>query len=85
MKDIAEILRRRYPDRASKIKANAVPDLVMHALALFDPVLKEPARNLGKKRTFDASLARKTFGWTPRSDEQVVIDTADSLIRLGIV
>jgi nucleoside-diphosphate-sugar epimerase len=84
MKEIAEILLRRYPDRKGKIKTNQIPDIAMRAIALLDPSLREPARQLGKKRTYDTSAARTILGWTPRSDETAVIDTAESLIRLGL-
>ncbi|MDX2234135.1 MAG: NAD-dependent epimerase/dehydratase family protein [Hyphomonadaceae bacterium] len=82
--EIAEILRRRYPDRAASIKTRPVPDLAIRAMALIDPVLKEPARNLGRRKRYDTRKARTVLGWSPRSDEQTVLDTAESLIRLGL-
>lgn len=82
--EISEILRRRFPDRAARISIRPVPDIAIRTLALFDPVLREPARNLGKRKTYDVSKARRVLGWTPRSDEETVIATAESLIRLGL-
>lgn len=80
--EVADLLKARYPDR--KIKTNRVPDIALHLAALFDPALREPARNLGKSRAFDTSKARGVLGWTSRKEEDSVIDTAESLIRLGL-
>lgn len=82
--EISEILRRRFPDRAAKISTRAVPDFAIRAMALFDPVLREPVRNLGRRKIYDTSKAQRVLGWTPRSDEETVIATAESLIRLGL-
>lgn len=83
VKDILEILKRKYPDRP--IKTNAIPDIAMHLIALFDPVLRGPAKQLGKRALFTTKKAETVLGWKARPDEETVLATAESLIRLKIV
>jgi dihydroflavonol-4-reductase len=84
-KDVMDILRRRFPERADKLPTRSVPDFVVRTMALFDPVLREPARQLGRKAILSNEKARRMLGWSPRSDEEAIVATAESLIRLGLV
>jgi dihydroflavonol-4-reductase len=40
---------------------------------------------LGKVRRATSAKARQVLGWTPRGNEEMILATAESLIRLGLV
>lgn len=83
MKQLLEVLARAYPDR--KIKTQEIPDIVMRVIAMFDPVLRGPVHNLGKYPLFSTKKAETVLGWKARPDEESILSTAESLIRLKIV
>ena len=85
MIDIARILKEQLGAQASKVPARRLPDFLVRLSALFDPVVKQVVGELGTVRNLDASHAKSVLGWTPRPPEQSIVDTARSLIDLGIV
>ena len=40
---------------------------------------------LGRIRHLSAAKARRLLGWTPRGNEEIIVATAESLLRLGLV
>ena len=85
MIDIAHILKERLGAEARKVPTRRLPDFLVKLSALFDPVVKQVVGELGTVRNLDASHAKAVLGWTPRPPEQSIVDTARSLIDLGIV
>ena len=57
----------------------------MRALALVNPEAREICRDLGKVRRASNEKARRVLGWEPRSNEEGILATAQSLMRLGLV
>jgi len=82
---IAEILRSRLGPQARRVPTRRVPDFVVRVAALFDPMLKLAANELGSVRNMDASHAKAVLGWATRPAEESIVDAARSLIDLGIV
>ena len=39
----------------------------------------------GKTKNATNAKARRLLGWTPRSNEESIVTTAESLVRLGLV
>ncbi|MGO9481183.1 MAG: SDR family oxidoreductase [Candidatus Kryptoniota bacterium] len=83
--EIARILKSKLGAEAKKVPARKLPDFVVKLAAKFDPSVKQIAGEIGKIRNADASHARDVLGWVPRPVEETIIDTARSLIDLGIV
>ena len=83
MSDIADVLRRELPD--TRIPKRKLADWMVRLSANFDPVVKERLFELGKERPVAADLARTELGWSPRSPEATIIDTARSLMTSGLV
>ena len=83
MSDIADVLRRELPD--ARIPKAKLADWLVRLSANFDPVVKERLFELGKARPVSAQLARTELGWSPRSPEETIIDTAKSLMTSGLV
>jgi dihydroflavonol-4-reductase len=82
---IARILRSRLGEEARRVPVRTVPDFLVRIGALFDPLVKAVVGELGSERNMDASHAKEVLGWVPRPPEESIVDTARSLIDLGIV
>lgn len=85
MRDVARILRERLGDEARKVPTRGLPDFILHGASLFDPTLRMVTGELGKVRETPADHARDVLGWVPRAAEDTIVDSARSLIDLGIV
>jgi hypothetical protein len=48
-------------------------------------LLRAVAPQLGQIRRLSGAKARTMLGWTPRDDEEIILATADSLLKLGLV
>jgi dihydroflavonol-4-reductase len=85
MAEVAEILRERLGEAASKVPTRTAPDLLVRAMALFDGAIRSFTSSLGKRTDYNASKARKLLGWSPRPIEDTIAETAESLIEHGVV
>jgi dihydroflavonol-4-reductase len=85
MKEVAAVLHARLGKDAAKVPRRGLPDFVLRAASLFDPTLKMVTGELGKIRETPADHAREVLGWEPRPAEQTIVDSARSVIDLGIV
>ncbi len=85
MIDIARILKSRLGSEAKKVPTRGLPDFLVKLVAMFDPTVRQITGELGRIRNTDAGHARNVLGWVPRPTEETVLDTAHSLIDLGVV
>ena len=85
MIDVARILKERLGPEAKKVPTRRLPDFIVRLSALWDPVVRQVLGELGKVRDADASHAKAVLGWTARPPEASIVDTARTLIDLGIV
>jgi len=83
--DIARVLRHRMGAAAAKVPRFEAPNWVVRLAALRIPLLRDAQAQLGKVRHSSGAKARNTLGWTPRGNEEIIVSTAESLIRLGLV
>jgi dihydroflavonol-4-reductase len=82
---IARILRRRLGAKAARVPRWQLPDGLVRLAALRDPGLKLLAPQLGVVRRTTAAKAQRLLGWSPRPMEDSIVDTAESLGRLGLL
>ena len=82
--DISRILHARLPDHAGKVPTRRMPNTLMRVVALFDPVVRQFIGELGRVRIAEPTHAIERLGWSPRSAEESVVDTAESLIAMGV-
>ena len=47
--------------------------------------MKQILPELGKLKSGSNEKARRLLGWEPRSNEEAIIATAESLLRLGLL
>jgi dihydroflavonol-4-reductase len=85
MLDVCAVMRRELGDAAANVPTQELPDEVVQTLALTSPQMRQIAPNLGKRRRAVNTKARERLGWAPRRNEEVIIDTARSLIERGLV
>jgi dihydroflavonol-4-reductase len=78
--DVAAILREQLGADARKVPRRSVPNIVVRALALFDPEVRSVVDELGQKTTYSIENAKRRVGWTPRPVEETVVDCARSLL-----
>ncbi|HVI10995.1 MAG TPA: aldehyde reductase [Candidatus Binatia bacterium] len=85
MLDFARILKRRVGDQARKVPTRQLPNFVLHAAAWFDPAIRQILPELGRSKNATGEKAQRVLGWKPRSNEDAIAATAESLIDLGLV
>ena len=85
MADIAKVLRERLPEVARKVPRRQLPNWLVRLSSRFDPVVRERLFELDKERPVSADKARRELCWSPRDNDQAIVDTAKSLIDQGIV
>ena len=85
MSDIAKVLREGLGKQARKVPTRQLPDWAVRIAALFDPMVRQVLGELGNRRESPPVHAREKLGWIPRPAEESILDTARSMIALGIV
>jgi nucleoside-diphosphate-sugar epimerase len=85
MLDIAAILKARMGASARKVPTRQLPDWLVRLAAMRDPAVKQILPELGKHKNGNNQKAKCTLGWSPRSNEESIIATAESLVRLGLL
>jgi dihydroflavonol-4-reductase len=85
MAQISKLLRERLGERARKAPTRKLPDWLVKAVSIFDASLKQIVPELGSVRGASNEKARSVLGWEPRSGEEAIIATAESLISLGVL
>ncbi|HSM87583.1 MAG TPA: aldehyde reductase, partial [Candidatus Limnocylindrales bacterium] len=83
--DIARTLKARLGAAAKKVPTRQVPDWLVRLVALRDPAAKQILPELGKRKNATNEKAQRLLGWTPRSREDALVSTAESLLRLGLL
>ena len=83
--DMANVLRHRMGASAKRVPTRPLPDWLVRIVALFDPVARQIRPELGKVKNASNDKARRMLGWAPRSREESIIATAESLVRLGLL
>lgn len=85
MIEVADVLRANLGDNAKKVPKRKMPNWLLKAMALVRPEIKQLVPELGRVRGGNSKHAEQRLGWTMRSAEQTIIDTANGLIEKGIV
>jgi dihydroflavonol-4-reductase len=85
MVDIARMLRARLGGAAKNVPRFQLPDWTVRLAARRDPSMRQLLPLLGKIRNATSAKARRVLGWSPRSNEEALVATAESLIRFELV
>jgi dihydroflavonol-4-reductase len=84
LQEMALLLRARLGAAAAKVPTRRLPDWVLKLTARFDPSVAQIVSELGKVKTATNAKARAVLDWTPRSNEEALLATAESLVRLRL-
>ena len=85
MLEVGNILRDRMGMQARKVPTRELPNWLVRIASLRDPAVKQILPELGKRRNATNAKARRVLGWTPRTREDAIAATAESLVRLGLL
>jgi nucleoside-diphosphate-sugar epimerase len=85
MVDIAKVLKARMGASAKRVPTHQLPDFLVRLASMRDPAVKQILPELGKHKNGTNQKARRVLGWTPRSNEESIVATAESLVRLGLL
>ncbi|CCE07017.1 putative CoA reductase [Bradyrhizobium sp. STM 3843] len=83
--DVAKVLRRRMGAAAGRVSTRVLPNWVVRLAARSDPMMKGILPTLGVNMNATSEKAMRLLGWTPRSPEDAIVATAESLVRLGLL
>lgn len=83
--DMADVLRRNLGERARRMPRFELPDWAVRLAAYGIPRLRAVVPMLGKVRQSSSAKATRRLGWQARSNEEAILASAESLIRLGLV
>ena len=85
MLDIAKLLKARMGAAAKRVPTRKLPDFLLRLAALRDPAVKLILPELGFIKSSSNQKAKRLLGWSPRSNEESILATAESLVRLGLL
>jgi nucleoside-diphosphate-sugar epimerase len=85
MQEIARVLKARMGGAARKVPTRVLPDWVLRLAAVFDSSLAQIIPELGKFKNAKNEKAKRVLGWAPRSNEESIVATAESLLLLGLL
>jgi len=83
--DVARVLRANVGAAAERVPTRQLPDWMVRLVGLMDPAVRSIIPELGKVQQASNAKARRVLGWTPRSNDEAILATAESLIALGLV
>lgn len=77
---IVQLVKDKMPEAAIHASTKTLPNWVVRIAALFNPQAKALAPMLGINRNASNEKARRVLGWKPRTKEEVLLATVESLI-----
>lgn len=83
--EIAQVLRARMGAAGARVPTRVMPDLLVRLAARRDAALKQFVPELGKVKKATSEKAKRVLGWQPRSNEDCIVGTAESLLGLGLL
>jgi nucleoside-diphosphate-sugar epimerase len=84
-REIAAILKDRMGEWGKRVPTMQLPNWIVRLVAMRDPAAKQIVPELGKRKNATSAHAQTLLGWKPRSREDAIVATAESLVALGLV
>jgi dihydroflavonol-4-reductase len=85
IQEIAVVLKARLGAAAARVPTRVLPDWLLRLIALVDPSVRQIVPELGKLKNATNAKAKRLLGWKPRSREDAILATGESLIELGLL
>lgn len=83
--EVAKVLRRRMGAAAGNVSTRVLPNWLVRLAARKNPAMKALVPMLGVNMNATSEKASRLLGWAPRSREDAIVATAESLVRLGLL
>jgi nucleoside-diphosphate-sugar epimerase len=85
LREIALTLKARMGAAGRRVPTREFPDWLVRIAGLADPSIRQILPELGKTKNATGAKAKSLLGWAPRSREDALVATAESLLRLGML
>lgn len=85
MAEVAKVLEARMGEAGARVPTKELPNWLLRLVALRDATVKQFLPELGKVKHASNEKARRLLGWEPRSPEDAIVATAESMLRLGLL
>jgi len=85
VREIGVVLKARLGSAAHRAPTRELPNWLLHAVGLVHPQVRQILPELGKVKNATGEKARRLLGWAPRSREDAIAATGESLLRLGLL
>src|SRR5207249_7025868 len=85
MRDFAMVLADEFNPRGYRVPTRPLPYWVMWTIARVNPTVRFALNFVGRVQLVSSDKARRELGWTTRPVRESIVDTAESLLRYGVV
>lgn len=79
IKEVADSLKRRMGSQGQRIPTRVVPNMLLRLVSIWDEEVAMIVPELGKRKTASSDKAQRVLGWRPRSAEDSVVASAESI------
>jgi len=83
--EIARLLKTRMGEAGQRVPTREIPDWILRLIGRIEPSVALLVPELGIVRKGTNEKARRVLGWSPRSIEEAILASAQSLVQLGLV
>jgi len=80
--EIALFLKEKLGEQAHKVTTKVYPNWLVRLAALFNPAARGIAPHLGKTLVSNNQKAIKLLGWQPRSNQEAILASIDSILAV---
>jgi len=84
MHEVAMILRENMGNQASKVPTRIMPNWLVRIVGIFNSTARTIVPQLGQFKNASSEKARTVLGWKPRTNEEAIVASAESVLRLGL-
>ncbi len=85
LRDRADLEGAGWAPRQARADARDCPNWLVRLAAMRDPTVKQILPELGKRKNATNEKARRVLQWAPRSAEEAIASTGESLVRYGLL
>jgi nucleoside-diphosphate-sugar epimerase len=85
MQEIAKVLKSRMGAAGKRVPTRQLPNFLVRLASIRDQAVRQIVPELGKRKNATNEKAKRVLGWAPRSNEESIVATAESLVRLGLL
>jgi nucleoside-diphosphate-sugar epimerase len=83
--EVAQVLKKGMGASGKRVSTKQIPDFVMRLFAVFDKSVRGALPELGNIKSSSNEKAKRVLGWSPRSSEESILASAESLVQLGLL